>query len=335
MLLFPLISVAMTWASPDPKLLSLVPPGTQIVAGMTNQVPRDRPDGFLLVRQSNMVDRSDFLSLVGVDDSMIIHQIIFTAGGADPSTLGEHSLLVSGHFDQKRIFRAAVENGARLSEFRGIRVLVQKPLPRDLGTLKDVRWLAVIDATVALFGTISSVQQELDRQLAGSAVDPSLMHKLARLRRDDATWSVFGTVKGNDEVEHALGSLDPLLANLVHDGDSFQFGVRYGRKVEVEYEIKSSSSASAQAKSNSLTQSLVGGNLKGSSLLPLHDMTGDSASLRGIVKVAMTRYKAWLDAVARLAVADRGDESAHPAGRVSMKTGLFGRSPNAFRILRS
>jgi hypothetical protein len=40
MLLFPLISVAMTWASPDPKLLSLVPPGTQIVAGMTNQVPR-------------------------------------------------------------------------------------------------------------------------------------------------------------------------------------------------------------------------------------------------------------------------------------------------------
>src|SRR5277367_770398 len=333
MLLFPLISVAMTWASPDPKLLSLVPPGTQIVAGMTTQVPRDRPDGFLLVRQSNLVDRSDFLSLVGVDDSMIIHQVIFTAGGADPSTLGEHSLLMSGHFDQKRIFRAAVENGARLSEFRGIRVLVQKPLPRDLGTLKDVRWLAVIDSTVALFGTISSVQQELDRQLAGSAVDPSLMQKLACMRRDDVTWSVIGTVDRNDKVRHALDSLDPILANLIHDGDSFQFGVRYGRKVEVEYEIKSPSSASAQAKSNSLTQSLVGGNLKGSSLLPLHGMTGDSASLRGVVKVAMTRYKAWLDEVARLAVADRGDESAHPAARVSMKTGHFGPSPNAFRIL--
>ena len=99
---------------------------------------------------------------------MIIHQIIFAAGGADPSTLGEHSLLMSGHFAQKRIFRAAVENGARLSEFRGIRVLVQQPLLRDLGTLKDVRWLAVIDSTVALFGTISSVQQELDRQLDGA-----------------------------------------------------------------------------------------------------------------------------------------------------------------------
>jgi hypothetical protein len=82
-----------------------------------------------------------------------------------------------------------------------------------------VRWLAVIDSTVALFGTISSVQQELDRHLAGSAVDPSLMQKLVRLRRDDATWSVLGTVKCNDEVKRVLGSLNPILANLVHEGD--------------------------------------------------------------------------------------------------------------------
>ena len=173
----------------------------------------------------------------------------------------------------------------------------------------------MIDSTVALFGTVSSVQQELDRQLARSAVDPSLMQRLARLRRDDATWSVVGTVERNDKVRHALRSLDPILASLIHDGDSFQFGVRYGRKVEVEYEIKSSSSASAQANSHSLTQSLVGGDLKGSSLLPLHDMTGDSASLRGVVKVAMTRYKAWLDEVARLTVADQSDERVHAPGQ--------------------
>ncbi len=314
-LLFPLISVAMTWASPDLKLLSLVPPGTQILAGVTKQLPLDLPDGFLLLGPCNAVDRSDFLSLVGVDDSMIIHQIVFAAGGSDRSKSGEHSLLMSGHFDQKRIFRAAVENGGRISEFRGIKVLVQKPLPRDLGRMQDVRWLAVIDSTVALFGTVSSVQQELDRQLAGSAVDPSLMQKLARLRRDDATWSVVGAIERNDKVWDALGSLDPVLANLTHDGDSFQFGVRYGRKVEVEYEIKSSSSASAQANSYSLTQSLVGGELRGSSLLPLHDVTEDSASLRGVVKVPMTRYKAWLDGVARLAVADQSDGPVHAPGQ--------------------
>jgi hypothetical protein len=149
---------------------------------------------------------------------------------------------MSGHFDQTRIFKAALENGASVSEFSGIRVLVQRPLARELGTFKDVRWLALIDSTVALFGTISSVQQELSRHLAGSAVDPSLMQKLTRLRRDDATWSILGTVKHNDQVKRALSSLDPTLANLVHDGDSVQFGVR--RPISRESRIQAPPSVS-------------------------------------------------------------------------------------------
>ena len=131
MLLFSLISVAMTWASPDPKLLSLVPPGTQIVAGVSNPMLHGRTDGFLLMSDEDVVDHRDFISLTGVDDSLIIDQMLFVAGASDTSKLGEHSLLMSGHFDQTRIFKAAVENGARVSEFRGIRVLVQPPLARE------------------------------------------------------------------------------------------------------------------------------------------------------------------------------------------------------------
>ena len=299
MVLFLLVPAAMTWASPDPRLLSLVPPGTQIVAGVSNPMLHGRTDGFLLMSCEDVVDHRDFISLVGVDDSLIIDQMLFVAGGSDTSKSGEHGLLMSGHFDQQRIFKAALENGASVSEFRGIRVLVQRPLGREIGTFKDVRWLALIDSTVALFGTISSVQQELDRHLAGSAVDPSLMQKLARLRRDDATWSLLGAVKPNDQVRHVLGSLDPTLSNLVQDGDSVQFGVRYGRKVEVEYEITSPSSASAQANSSSLPQSPIGGNLKGSSLLPHPDLTGERASVHGVVKVAIDRYAAWLAEVDR------------------------------------
>ena len=46
---------------------------------------------------------------------------------------------------------------------------MQQPFERELGTFKDVRWLAMIDSKVALFRTISSAQQELDRHLAASA----------------------------------------------------------------------------------------------------------------------------------------------------------------------
>ena len=299
MLIFLLVSAAMTWASPDPRLLSLVPPGTQIVAGVSNPMLHGRTDGFLLMSNEDVVDHRDFISLVGVDDSLIIDQMLFVAGGSDTSKSGEHGLLMSGHFNQTRIFKAALENGASVSEFRGIRVLVQRPLGRELGTFKDVRWLALIDSTVALFGTISSVQQELDRHLAGSAVDPSLMQKLPRLRRDDATWSILGMFKFDDEIEHALGSLDPILATLVHAGTSFLFGVHYGKKIEVEYEGTVPSSEPAHTFANFSMESLVAGNLKGFSLLPHPDLTGERASVRGVIKVAMDRYAAWLAEVDR------------------------------------
>jgi hypothetical protein len=277
------------------------------MAGVSNRLPAGQPGSFLLMSRNNLFDRRDFFSLATVDDSMIIHQMIFAAGGSDPSRSGEHSALMSGHFDQARIFKAAVENGATVAEFRGFRVLVQQPFERERGTFKDVRWLAVIDSSVALFGTRFSVQQELERYLAGSTVDPSLMQKLARLRRDNATWSVVEVLKCNGEIEHAFGSLDPNLANLIHDGNSLQFGVRYGKKVEVEYEVTVPSSASAQAIPNSSMQFLVSGSRKEVSLLPHLDLTADGASVRGVVKVEMTRYAAWLAECARSSVNERGN----------------------------
>jgi hypothetical protein len=308
-LLFPLISVEMlSAASPDPKLLSLVPPGAHLVAGVSEPRQTGRPDGFLLMSRNNLIDRRDFFSLAGVDDSMMIHQMIFTAGGSDPSNSGEHSVLMSGHFDQTRIFKAAVQNGAAVTEFRGFQVLVQHPFERELGTFKDVRWLAVIDSSVALFGTRLSVQQELERHLAGSPVDPSLLQKLARMRRDNATWSILEVFRRNDEIEHALGCLDPILAKLIHDGNSFQLGFRYGRKVEVEYVGTVSSSVSAPAISNSSMQFLTGGDRKGSSLLPvIEHLAEDRAFVSGVVKIAMTQYAAWLAQIASTPVVDRGN----------------------------
>jgi hypothetical protein len=286
-------------ATPDLTLLSLVPPGAQVVAGVTNRPSAGKPGSFLLITRNNVIDRSDFISLAGVDDSMIIQQMIFAAGGSDTSKMGEHSLLISGHFNQARIFKAALENGATVTEFRGLRVLIQHPFERELGTFKDVRWLAVIDSNIALFGTRFSVQEELDRHLSRSAVDPSLMQKLERLRRDDATWSVLGMFRFDDEIEHALASLDPMLAELVHAGTSFLFGVHYGRKIEVEYECTVPSTKSAETIMNSSMGSFVARNLKASSLLPHPDLAGEPATVRGVVKVAMDRYAAWLEEVSR------------------------------------
>jgi hypothetical protein len=298
MLLFPLILAGMAWAvSPDPRLLPLVPPDAQIVAGISAPSMQGQLDSFLLITRNNSVDLRDFFALSGVDDARIIHQIIMVAASDSRGSLEEHSLLASGHVYRGQVFKAAVENGAARSEYRGIQVLVLQPFERERGIFKDVRWLAVLESSVALFGTISSIKGELDRHLAKSAADSSLIQELARLDRDDETWCVVKEFVRNNEIQHALGSLDSTLANLTNDGDAFQFGIRFGNRIRFEYEVTRVSGASSQAISSSLTQSLIGGNLKASLLVPSSDRTANGHSAQDVVKLSSARYETWLTEV--------------------------------------
>jgi hypothetical protein len=296
--LVPFLAVPVTSAvTPDPRLLSLVPPGAPFVAGLSAPSAPGQPGSYLVATRNNTVDFRDFISLSGVDDSRIIRQLVLVAAADDKGILTEHSLLASGHFDQARIFKGAVENGADVSEFKGIRVLVLRPLERDRGTFNDVRWLAVIESDIAVFGTVTMVRQELERYLAHSVADAALMQKLARLRRDDEAWCVLAAFVHNYETRRALGSLDPMLADPAHDGEAFNFGIHFGRQVEFEYEITPASTAGTRMISDSLAQSLAGLK-KGSTLLPPADAISGTNPIQGVIKVSMARYSAWLAEVA-------------------------------------
>jgi hypothetical protein len=139
--------------------------------------------------------------------------------------------------------------------------------------------------------------------LARSEADPLLLLKVSRLRPDNATWSVLGTFEVENQLEQVFTSLDPVLANLIHDRKSFQFGVHYGKKVELEYDVIVPSAAPAKSISNFPGESLVATNGNGSSLLPRQD----SAGVHGVVKITIAQYKAWLAECAQAAVLKSGN----------------------------
>jgi hypothetical protein len=279
--------------SPDQKLVSLVLPDAQIVAGISAPPSLGQPDSFVIVTHKNSVDLLDFYALSGVDSSRIISQIIFLAAAGNTGGLTEHSLLVSGHFDQERIYKSATDGGASMTLYRGVRVLTILPFARERGDFTDVRWLAVLDSNILLFGTIASVQRELDRHLSGSAADPSLLRKLARMRRDDQTWCMVHAPARSAEIRDALAGLDPKLDELAQDRDTVQFGIRYTRRVEFEYVVGEPSNTAASAISDSFTQS-PGKQAGGSSLLQGSNPAGDDSTVRGVIKLSITRYKEWL-----------------------------------------
>ena len=294
LVLFPFFAIALASAvTPNPRLLSLVPPTAQSVAGMTAAPRGGQPSSFLLITHNNLMDLNDFMALSGADGSRVIEQVIMVAsdgGGA----LAEHSLLASGHFDQGVVYRSAYRSGAgaKAIQYRGIAVLEIQPFARERDSFHDVRWLAMMDGKLAAFGTTRLVQQELDRYLDHSVADPALEQRLAHLRRDDATWCVATLPDHNSEIQSTFQILDSRFAGLLRAGDTIQFGIHYGRQVEFEYEVGMASGRDAESVQRSLGGSATG--MKGSSLLPVADLMRVDGGVRGVLKLPKDRYEAWL-----------------------------------------
>src|SRR5215469_12141974 len=252
--------------TPDPKLLGLVPRETQILCGIKPAPPGNRHGRFVLITPKNAKDMQDFRSLSGSDATRQIYEVLFASKSGDPGDPEEHSLLVSGHFDQARIYRSAIDGGGTSKDYRGFRVVAIKPFARNQDGMDEVRWLAVLDSSVLVLGTVASVMEELDQRLNPAAPDPRLMQMLGALRRDDDAWSVVLGAK-NSGIREALTALSPDLAKLA-DAKVLRLGIRYAHSVEFEYAIDPSPASDKPAASDSAV-SPEDGPMPGSfSLLP-------------------------------------------------------------------
>jgi hypothetical protein len=295
--LFPFIFLGIAAAaSPDRRLLSLVPPGAQLVAAISAPSTQGQPDNFVLMTHNNRVDLEDFFALTGADSSHTIQEMVFVAIASSQGPPNEHSLLVSGHFDQPRLFQSATDGGAAATNYRRIPVLEIHPFPRERNTFNDVRWLAVLDSNILVFGSIMSVRAELDRYLGRTSPDPGLIRNLGRLSSKDQTWCVLSPPARNDEIYAALAALNPELAKLAQSGDAFEFGLHYGRRVKFEYEATGAPTATSRPSLDSLRQGTVQ-SAKYASLLPALSVAGNADTLHHVIEVPMSRYKAWLSEI--------------------------------------
>jgi len=225
----------------DPRLLSLLPPGAAIVAEVTYG---SKPT-YLVLTRKNAADLMDLQSISGVDPTRTIARTVFVATRGSQGLISEHSLLASGRFDPRRIFKAAMENGAIKTEYAGIPVLVVRPLDRDKGISRDLRWLAFIDSQIAIFGTIAMVQEEISRYMARSPADASLLGRLSHLHSNDQSWCVLApTIHNKEVVRRTLAALDPSLRWEDNADDGLIMGIHFGRQVEIEYETVPDSAGS-------------------------------------------------------------------------------------------
>lgn len=226
-------TAAATGLQSDLRLMAMVPAESQMVAGMQSPSPGGEPDSLLLLTGNNRLDLDDFFAITGADASRVIGRVVFTAALGADGMLSEHSLLASGHFNREAILRFAESGGGTRSGYGGEAVLIVAPLARERDRFKQERWLVVLSEDVAIFGTPASVQREMERHAVKAAPDAELMERLSRLGRNAETWCLLPAVAPGGMVERTLEVLDPSLAAVAREGGSMQYGIHFGRGIEI------------------------------------------------------------------------------------------------------
>ena len=295
LLMFLLItsSVAARGLSSDARLLSLVPPDSKIIASVARPAGEDKLGSFLLFTENNRLDLQDFFAVSGMDTSRAIDQVVFTAGTGQKGTLSEHSLLVSGRFNRDAIFRSVRGGKADIDSYRGVVILVVPAFERERSSLRESRWLAILDSNVAIFGTVETVQRELDRHIANSWPDSLLMERLSRLGRNDDSWCLLPAPKVGGVAEKVLEDLDSRLGLVMESGRPLGYGIHFGRRIEITV----SSAAVATSGPRTQTDSRTEASSAPSYFFEISSDREAYSQKRKVVKVPRSRYEKWLEAL--------------------------------------
>jgi hypothetical protein len=293
---FVLIALLACTVSPalpsDPRLLSLVPPDSQIVGGAVAPLQERHRGNFLIFTRATTLDLEDFFAIVGADASHEIQQVIYAASAGDDGTSAEHSLLVSGHFDTDRVYRFAKATSTT-RDYRGVGVVIIHPFEREHAFLHADRWLAIIDSRLAIFGTKSSAQLEIDRYLNGTVADQSIVQKLSQLQNENETWCLISSLVLGAEIPRIMRNLDPAFGEINKNSDALLFGIRYGRQIEFEYVVDALSNPQADPVPSPSLERLFNPSNGGSSLTSHSTMTS-VRGFRRVVKISKVRYGRWL-----------------------------------------
>jgi hypothetical protein len=293
------------FASPlSSRLLPLVPPGAQIVAGFQNPVAGYSHGRLLLATRNNRLDLEDFQALTGADARRVFDEIIEVALAPSGGALSEHMLLAAGRFDREQIFRSLELNGAANTQYQGTRIALIKPLTRELGDMLDTRWMVILDNRIAIFGTPSLVQEALRRYTGHALPDSILEERLSLLRPDVTSWNVL---VGSAQSESSMSFEQPqsAWAQLQQDSDVLMVSARFGSKVRIDFSIHARAGQDQEffmRKAGFFTDALRSGETREASPPSeapsrLQNFSLESGRVQGSLELSSQQFSSWCDAI--------------------------------------
>jgi len=294
-----LTTTVVGWASPiDSKLIALVPEGAQIVAGIEDPHNPASTGRLLLVTHSSNLDFNDWIALTGVDPHRETDEVIEVAASSAQGELHDHLLLVAGHLDRECIFRAALQNGASTSVYRGQAVLVVNPFAREWEEMNSSRWMAILGDRTTIFGTPELVRQALDRHLGKSGSDPSLVNHLRQLRTDVNSWNVLVMSAPMLARHVAPAQLHAPWTHILDGADELTIGIHYGSTDRIDFAVHVVNSQNASYLAGLLGEPRVVPIDLSTNMRPrLQNLSVEQGSVCGSFLVRGKQFDSWLASV--------------------------------------
>jgi hypothetical protein len=290
------------FASPvESKLLSLVPAGSEIVAGIEDPQNPGSHGRLLLVTHNNKLDFPDWVALTGVDPHRKVDEVIEASASSSRGELKEHLLLVEGSFDKDRIFHAAGHNGADEMKYKGEDVLSVKAFPREQQEMADTRWLAILDDRTAVFGTPLLVQEALNRYQANAETDSLFAERLAQLRSDVNSWNVI-VMSAEMLARHvAPDDFHVPWTHILDGADELTVGIHYGSTARVDFAAHTNKEQQPSEVAALFAQpQVVRAGLSKTPRLRLEGLTVERNRVQGSVVLPGKQFDAWLEDIYRI-----------------------------------
>ena len=279
------------------KLLSLVPPGAQIVAGFENYRDPRHHGQLVLATRNNRLDLEDWQAIAGVDHRRRFEEVIEVAYSPVGGMLTEHLLLVAGKFNSARIYRSAELLGGKRSAFEGQALLEIEPFAREKGKMLATRWLVILDDRVAMLGTPVLVQAAIHRYLNRADTDVALLERLAQLPPDVSSWNVLSSLP-KARTEYTVAQAKSPWARFFEDADVLMVGVRFGSRIRVHFSLQASGERGQEFfKRKAATFASVFGTGRNGRfpLVRLIDVAVDSDHVQGSVELSRQQFDTWGD----------------------------------------
>ena len=298
------VTVSASAAQRNSILLSLVPSGAEIVSGIANPGTPGASGRLLLVTDSNNRDFKDCLALLGIDGERSIEQVIEAASSPFSRDLSESLLLLAGRFNRLGIYKAALKNGATSLEHDGVSLMAISPFQREQRQFNRVRWLAIIDERILIFGTPAMVRNALDRHAHYEQMDPVLARRLGQIHADVDTWSVIALQPPLLEQHLADFPLSAAWKAELKDVDELAVGIHYGRLDRVDFVLHKLEGGESFRRL--LTRArLVPASMTSVRQLRLEKEPTDSDRIRGSFRMRDKELDRWLSSVDKAAAVDQ------------------------------